>query len=137
MSGVFHISGDVSYLAERGGAAPECAYARTLGAGQCLALEHRADLAVILSGTLRAGGPHHLTARLAGPTVVLRSDLCRGPVQVIHDLRFLSMDHETCLSLIARDRAFRTLFFDAMSALIRTLAATRMGLSAYPPHMIH
>jgi len=137
MSGVFHISGDVSYLAARGATAPECAYARALGAGQCLALEHRADLAVVLSGTLRAGGPHRVTTRLAGPTVVLRSDLQRGPVRVIHDLRFLSMDHETCLSLIARDRAFRTLFFAAMSARIRTLANTRTDLSAYPLHMIH
>jgi len=131
------MSGDISYLVQGGAAAPECVNARALSAGQCLALEHRADLAVILSGTLRAGALHHWPTCLVGPTVVLRSDLRRGPVHVIHDLRFLSMDYETCLSLIARDRAFRALFFDAMSARIRTLADTRTDLSAFPSHMIH
>jgi len=137
MAGICHKSGAVSHPAQGRTAVRDRADARALAAGQSLALEHRADLAVVLSGTVRAGDGHPCAACLAGPTVVLRSDLRRGPVHVVHDLRFLSMDHQTCLFLIARDRAFRTLFLDAMSARIRALADTWADLSAHPSHMIH
>lgn len=99
------------------------ARARALRRDQRLALDARADVALVLSGMIEMQHPHLPTTQLIGPILILASDLNAACVKALNDVRVLNLSLGMCRPLLRNDMPFRTTFHRAMSARIRTLAA--------------
>lgn len=125
MPGAYHLNEELAYLVGCGLEPYGCALTDQIEEGQRLSLDEGADLAIVLSGTLHATFSSDCAVELSGPTVVLRSDVLKSRSHASDDLRMLSMSQGLCASMMSRHRAFRDLFYDAMTTRIRTLEDLR------------
>ncbi len=121
MAGEFRIPDDLAYLAGCGLEAYGCVLASNICKGEPLAFDTDADLAVVLSGAWCPTAVSDDTVEIAGPSVIVGSDVQARHAHATEDLRLLGMDLETCRDLLSRDHAFRALFFRAMTARLQGL----------------
>lgn len=129
MPGGCYFNDEIAYLVGCGLEIYGCVLTDTIRQGQPMTIDDKADLGLVLSGALRAAWRSGFATELFGPTVLLRSDICNTQAVATRDLRMLSMTYGTCATLVARDRAFRRLYFVAVTARIRALSGTKAKLT--------
>ncbi|WP_299210323.1 hypothetical protein [uncultured Tateyamaria sp.] len=132
MHGTCHITDELAYLVGSGFEPYGDVLMDAVECGRRMTLEDHADLAIVLTGDLRAAWRCGFVVELSGPTVILQADVRNTCAYATRDLRMLSMTYDVCASVLKRHRAFRSLFFDALTARIQALAAVKTG-----PAMLH
>ncbi|WP_299747614.1 hypothetical protein [uncultured Tateyamaria sp.] len=125
MHGTCPITDELAYLVGCGLEPYGGVFMDAVECGQRLTLDDDADLAIVLTGDLRAAWRCGFSVELSGPTVILQSDVRKTYAYATRDLRMLSMTNDMCTSVLTRHRAFRGLFFDALTARIQALAAVQ------------
>lgn len=127
MHGTCHITDELAYLVGCGLEPYGGVFMDAVECGQRLTLDNDADLAIVLTGDLRAAWRCGFAIELSGPTVILPADMHETYTYATRDLRMLSMTYDVCASVLTRHRAFRGLFFDALTARTQSLAALKAG----------
>ncbi|MEL6888078.1 MAG: hypothetical protein AAFO86_05140 [Pseudomonadota bacterium] len=93
--------------------------------GDSVTIDRHADLVMVLTGGVHVVWRDGFATDLTGPALVLSADVHAAETVVTRRLRLISMTHASCAVLLARHRAFRDLFFEALSRRIQGLLPLR------------